>query len=61
MDRLILLMLAGLLAGLALMNIPLEDTFLASIVPITDIIGVLSVLVFSLFLIYKGITAMFSK
>ena len=42
MDRLVLFMLAGLLSGFALINIPLEGTFLASIIPVTDIIGILS-------------------
>lgn len=61
MDRLILIILAGLLAGFALIHLPLEGTFLASIAPITDMIGVLSMLLFSFYLIYKGIKAMLEK
>lgn len=61
MDRFILIILAGLLAGFALIHLPLEGTFLASIAPITDMIGVLSMLLFSFYLIYKGIKAMLEK
>ncbi|MGG0718496.1 hypothetical protein ABE096_13010 [Robertmurraya massiliosenegalensis] len=61
MDRFILLMLASILAGFALLRVPLDDTFLASIAPVTDIIGVLAIVVFSLFLIYKGVMALVRK
>ncbi|WP_428910573.1 hypothetical protein [Niallia sp. Krafla_26] len=54
MDRFILLMLAGIIAGFTLVNAPLTG-FFAGIAPVTDVIGVLAILVFSLYLIYKGI------
>ncbi|PFA63251.1 hypothetical protein CN378_19740 [Bacillus sp. AFS015802] len=61
MDRFILLWVAGILSGFALLNVPLSGTFLASIAQVTDIIGILAILVFSLVLIYKGIRALFGK
>ncbi|WP_433743514.1 hypothetical protein [Falsibacillus pallidus] len=61
MDRLILLMLAGILAGLALIKVPLAGTFLASIAPITTLIGILAIVIFSLFLIYKALMALLGK
>lgn len=61
MDRFILLMLAGIVAGFALVRAPLTSTFLEGIVPVTNIIGVLAILIFSLFLIYKGLRAMVGK
>ena len=59
MDRLILLMLAGIIAGFVLVRAPLSGSFLASIEPITSTIGILAILVFSLYLIYKGLMAIF--
>ena len=59
MDRLILLMLAGIIAGFVLVKAPLSGSFLASIEPITSTIGILAILVFSLYLIYKGLMAIF--
>ncbi|MCA0149312.1 MULTISPECIES: hypothetical protein [Bacillaceae] len=61
MDRFILLLVAGILSGFALLRAPLNGTFLESVSPVTDIIGILAILVFSLFLIYKGIMAMLGK
>ncbi|MGG0671120.1 hypothetical protein [Sporosarcina koreensis] len=61
MDRLILLMLASILAGFALIKVPLSGTFLAGLEPITDIIGILAVLLFSLFLIFKGLMGLLGK
>lgn len=61
MDRLILLMLASILAGFALVKVPLSGTFLAGLEPITDIIGILAILIFSLLLIYKGLMALLGK
>ena len=60
MDRLILLLLAGLIAGFALVNAPLTG-FLAGISPVTDVIGILSILIFSLYLIYKGLKGIIGK
>lgn len=61
MDRTIFLMLACILAGFALIRVPLAGTFLASISPVTSIIGIIAILVFSLYLIYKGLMAMAGK
>lgn len=61
MDRAILLMLASILAGFALLRVPLEGTFLASIEPLTTVIGILSIVIFSLFLIFKGVMALLGK
>jgi hypothetical protein len=61
MDRFILLLVAGILSGFALLKVPLAGTFLASVSPVTDIIGVLAILIFSLFLIYKGIMSILGK
>ncbi|MGN7387451.1 MULTISPECIES: hypothetical protein [Bacteria] len=61
MDRLILLILATILAGFALVKVPLAGTFLAGLEPITDIIGIVAILIFSLFLIYKGLMALLGK
>jgi len=61
MDRLILLMLASILAGFALIKVPLSGTFLAGLEPITDIIGIVAVLLFSLFLVFKGLMGLLGK
>lgn len=61
MDRLILLMLASILAGFALIKVPLSGTFLAGLEPITDIIGIVAILIFSLFLIFKGLMGLLGK
>ncbi|MFY4777326.1 hypothetical protein [Metabacillus sp. RGM 3146] len=61
MDRLILLMLASILAGFALLKAPIAGTFLAGISPVTNVIGLLAIVVFSLYLIYKGVMALFGK
>jgi len=54
-------MLASILAGFALLRIPLEGTFLASLEPVTTIIGILAVVIFSLVLIYKGFMSLLGK
>ncbi|MCR8849769.1 hypothetical protein NQ095_15225 [Rossellomorea sp. SC111] len=61
MDRFILLLVAGILSGFALLKVPLDGTFLESVSPVTDIIGILAILVFSLFLIFKGVMAVLGK
>ncbi|WP_332629783.1 hypothetical protein [Halalkalibacter flavus] len=61
MSSWIFLMLACILAGFALLNLPLSGTFLAGIDPITTVIGLLAVLVFSLYLITKGVLFIFRK
>ena len=61
MDRFILLMLASIFAGFALVNVPLSGTFIAGLEPISNIIGILAIVIFSLALIYKGLMALFGK
>ncbi|KQL32466.1 MULTISPECIES: hypothetical protein [Bacillaceae] len=61
MDRLILLMLASILAGFALLKVPLEGTFLAGLEQIINLIGILAIIIFSLFLIFKGLMALLGK
>ncbi|MED4968327.1 hypothetical protein [Parageobacillus toebii] len=56
MDKFVFLFLACILAGFALINLPL-----AGIQPITSLIGIVAVLVFSLILIFKGIMALAGK
>ncbi|WP_088071556.1 hypothetical protein [Gottfriedia luciferensis] len=61
MDKSILLMLASILAGFALLKVPLAGTFLSGLEPVTTLIGILAILIFSLFLIYKGLMALLGK
>ncbi|WP_419961949.1 hypothetical protein [Psychrobacillus sp. BM2] len=61
MDRFILLMMASILAGFALLKVPLEGTFLAGLEPFTNIIGILAIVIFSLVLLYKGLMALLGK
>ena len=61
MDRFILLMLASILAGFALLKVPLSGTFLEVIEPISSLIGILAIVIFSLVLIYKGLMALLGK
>lgn len=61
MDRLIHFMLASILAGFALLRVPLAGTFLAGLEPIINLVGILTIVVFSLILIFKGIMALLGK
>ncbi|MEQ2528296.1 hypothetical protein EKG37_04035 [Robertmurraya yapensis] len=61
MDRFILLLLAGILAGFALLSSAVQTSFLASITPVTNVIGVLAIVVFSLYLIFKAVMAILGK
>ncbi|MCM3639309.1 hypothetical protein M3152_16535 [Sporosarcina luteola] len=61
MDRSILLIIGCILAGFALLKAPLSSTFLAGIEPITNIIGILAILLFSLLLLYKGLMSLVGK
>ena len=54
------LYLACILAGFALIRLPLNDV-LAPLDPLTVIVGVLAVLVFSCILIFNGIMALLGK
>ncbi|PEJ46704.1 MULTISPECIES: hypothetical protein [unclassified Bacillus (in: firmicutes)] len=60
MER-IILMFASILAGFALIKMPLAGTFLSSVQPLTDLIGILAILIFSLYLIYKGFMSLIGK
>ncbi|KQL39231.1 MULTISPECIES: hypothetical protein [Bacillaceae] len=60
MER-IFLMLASIIAGFALIKMPLAGTFLSSVQPLTDLIGILAILIFSLFLIYKAFMNLIGK
>lgn len=61
MDNRVFLFLATILSGFALIKVPLDVSFLKSVSLIADVIGILTVLVFSLVLIYKGVRTLFSK
>jgi hypothetical protein len=61
MDNRIFLFLATILSGFALIKVNLDDTFLAALAPYSTIVGALTVIVFSLVIIYKGVRSLFSK
>jgi hypothetical protein len=61
MDNRIFLFLATILSGFALIRVPLADSFLEGVSPVTDILGILTVLVFSLVLIFLGVRSLISK
>lgn len=61
MDRFILLMVACILSGFALLKVPLAGTFLKSLEPITTVIGLLAIVIFSIILIFKGLMALLGK
>lgn len=60
MDRIVFLFLAAILAGFALIKVPLGD-FLWQLQPIISIIGVLTVLVFSSVIIFRALMALIGK
>lgn len=51
----------GLVGGFALTQAPLSGTFLASLEPLVDVIGLVAIVVFAATLIYKGIRAFFTS
>ncbi|WP_078381713.1 hypothetical protein [Sutcliffiella halmapala] len=59
MER-IILFLASIFAGFALINVPLTGAFEA-LDPIATIVGVITILVFSLALIYYGVRSLIKK
>ncbi|MGG3891489.1 hypothetical protein [Metabacillus fastidiosus] len=61
MNYSIFLFLAAILSGFALIQVPLAGTFLASLAPFTTVVGLLTVLIFSLVIIYKGVRHLFNK
>ncbi|MCT2536736.1 hypothetical protein NC661_14115 [Aquibacillus koreensis] len=60
MDRYPLLFLACILAGFALIRVPLTG-FLEPLSPLVFLVGVLSILVFSCVIIYHGVMALIKK
>lgn len=61
MDKIAFLFLACILAGFALIKLPLAGTVLVSLQPVTSLIGILAIFVFSIVLIFKGIIALLGK
>ncbi|MGM0873821.1 MAG: hypothetical protein ACQEWV_03300 [Bacillota bacterium] len=61
MDNRIFLFLATILAGFALIKVPFDGTFLESVSPVATVVGILTVVVFSLVMIYDGVRSLFSK
>jgi hypothetical protein len=59
--ELILLFVASIFAGFALISLPLLGTPLAMLQPIVLLIGVVVVLVFAFAIIFKGLKALFQK
>lgn len=59
MDRFIYL--ACILAGFALLKVPLAGTFLASFSQIITFIGILAIVVFSFVILYKGVKSLIGK
>nr|WP_263328454.1 hypothetical protein [Neobacillus sp. Marseille-Q6967] len=58
--ELIMLYVASILAGFGLLNLP-EVSFLGVLDPLFDIVGALSVVVFSFGLVFKGVKSFFGK
>lgn len=60
MNYLALLLLAGILAGFALVHLP-AISFLSGLYAFFHIVGALAILVFALALIYMGVKALIHK
>lgn len=60
LDRRPLLFLSAILAGFALLRVPLTG-FFAPLSPLVVLIGVLSILLFSLVLIFLGVRSLLGK
>lgn len=61
MDRYPLLFLACIVAGFALLKVPVGGTFLAPLHPLIFILGVLAIMFFSCVLLYQGVMAFLGK
>jgi hypothetical protein len=59
MER-IILFFASMLAGFALIKVPLTGTF-AALDPIATIVGIITILVFALALIYHGVRTLINR
>ncbi|PLR78533.1 hypothetical protein CU633_04705 [Bacillus sp. V3-13] len=60
MNNTVLLFLAGILAGFALLKVP-AVSFLTGLLPLFNIIGALAIIVFSLALLYLGLRTLLSR
>lgn len=54
-------LLGGLAGGIALLEVPFEKTFLASLDPFLNIVGVISIVVFSAGLVYNALKDIFQR
>ncbi|WP_043932083.1 hypothetical protein [Bacillus sp. EB01] len=61
MDRLILLMLATIVAGFSLLRLPLIGPIFNPINPIIDFIAIIAILIVSLYLIFLAVKAILNK
>ncbi|TCP31565.1 hypothetical protein EV207_10254 [Scopulibacillus darangshiensis] len=61
MERLPLLYFACVLAGFALLKVPVGGTFLAGLDQVLDIMGILAVTIFSIVILYLGVVALLKK
>ncbi|MCU9612802.1 hypothetical protein OEV98_04470 [Caldibacillus lycopersici] len=61
MEKHTLLFLAAILAGFALYRAPIAGSVLAGLEPVTSLIGLLAILVFSIVLIIKAILALLGR
>ncbi|MFS0824030.1 hypothetical protein E1I69_08165 [Bacillus timonensis] len=61
MDKFVFLFVACILAGFALIKVTAYDTVLGSLHSVFILVGVLTIIVFSFVLIFKGILALLGK
>lgn len=61
MQLLILLYLASILSGFALINVPTSTIITPGIANVFDIVGSIAIVVFSLALLYHGIKSLIKK
>ncbi|GAA3401781.1 hypothetical protein ACFFNY_34370 [Paenibacillus hodogayensis] len=61
MDKQLLTYVGGILGGYVLTAMPAADSFLSGVEPVLDGAGLLSMIVFSGTLIYKGVKALWEK
>ncbi|MFT4412317.1 hypothetical protein ACLM5H_00520 [Fredinandcohnia humi] len=61
MDKIIFLFVACIFAGFALLLVSAYDTFLTSLHSIFNLVGVVTIIIFSFVLIFKGILALLGK
>jgi amino acid transporter len=60
MNGIVWIYLASILAGYALLHLP-ATTFLSSLAPFFDIVGVIAIIVFSFVLLYTGVKTLFNR